>query len=144
MNEICVAYLFRRKKVAKERSVFSVPPPVRSGLNHDLLIIAKGFKADNQIDRILKMVSDLKPHVLRMSDRGFDLRGCRLAALRYQNYSHFCFFNSFNEILARDWLAKMYSQLSKPGIGLVGATGSWRACTATCKPGARLKLTLRC
>jgi len=65
--------------------------------------------------------------VLRMSDRGFDLRGYRLAARRYQNYSHFCFFNSFSEILAHDWLAKMYSQLSKPGIGLVGATGSWES-----------------
>ncbi len=36
-----------------------------------------------------------------------------------------CFLNSFSIILDKDWLLKLYQHISQPGVGLVGATGSW-------------------
>ena len=33
--------------------------------------------------------------------------------------------NSFSIILDKDWLLKLYQHISKPGVGIVGVTGSW-------------------
>ena len=39
--------------------------------------------------------------------------------------ARYCFLNSYSRVLADDWLAKLDTALSHPGVGLVGATGSW-------------------
>jgi hypothetical protein len=36
-----------------------------------------------------------------------------------------CFLNSFSEIQGDRWLLKIFSHITKPGVGLVGTTGSW-------------------
>ena len=61
-----------------------------------------------------------------MSDFGFDLRAYYLA-MQHSDHSNFCFLNSFSEIFADHWLAKMHSVIKSQGVGLVGATGSWES-----------------
>jgi hypothetical protein len=46
-------------------------------------------------------------------------------AVKRLDHDRVCFLNSYSEILAPDWLAKLHHALDQPEVGLVGATGSW-------------------
>jgi hypothetical protein len=94
-----------------------------AGLGHDLLFVLKGFGGGNDVQPFQQEVEALGARTLAMSDAGFDLRAYALAMRRF-NYAYFCFLNSFSEILADDWLAKLHSAIQTRGVGLVGATGS--------------------
>jgi hypothetical protein len=50
-----------------------------------------------------------------------------LAAARALASEYACFLNSYSEPLAPDWLAKLYAHATRPGVGLVGASGSWES-----------------
>jgi hypothetical protein len=41
------------------------------------------------------------------------------------DHERLCFVNSYGEPLADGWLAKLDAALANPGVGAVGATGSW-------------------
>jgi hypothetical protein len=56
-------------------------------------------------------------------DEGFDI-GSYVRAAQAFSYRFFAFFNSFSRILCEGWLSCMLRHASKPGVGLVGATGS--------------------
>lgn len=49
------------------------------------------------------------------------------AATRQISHDRLCYLNSYSEILADDWLGCMSRAADTPGVGLVGATGSWES-----------------
>ncbi len=55
-----------------------------------------------------------------------DLPAYGLAA-RQLEHERLCFLNSYSTILADDWLQLLARALDEPGVGLVGATGSWES-----------------
>lgn len=93
------------------------------GMPNDLVIVFKGFKTEREAAAYSQAAAPFAPKTLFMRDFGFDLRAYELAARQF-DHPLFCFFNSFSEILDRDWLAKMYAFIRRPEVGVVGATGS--------------------
>ncbi|MHB8544473.1 MAG: hypothetical protein ACYC9S_10815, partial [Leptospirales bacterium] len=59
-----------------------------------------------------------------VSDFGFDVRPYFMAAKRF-DHTYFCFLNSFSVLLDTHWLLKLYKHISRPDVGLVGASGSY-------------------
>ena len=95
-----------------------------AGVEHDLVLLLKGFASPADAAAHLALARDIEAASLFVSDDGFDLDAYATAA-RELRYERFCFVNSFSTVLAEDWLALLDRALAEPGVGLVGATGSW-------------------
>ncbi len=127
MSDICVSHLVRKKNGIEPfhrflESYLGNP----AGVDHDLLVLYKGFYRKCDIIPYEKLLEAVPHSFLMIADFGFDLRSYFIAAERY-NSKYFCFLNSFSIILDRDWLFKLYQHINQPGVGLVGATGSWES-----------------
>jgi hypothetical protein len=96
------------------------PPGIEGGL----VLALKGFARDSDAEPYLQLAADLEPEAIFFGDEGLDL-GVYLASATKLRVDRYCFMNSFSEPLATDWLAKLDAALARPGVGLVGATGSW-------------------
>jgi hypothetical protein len=124
MNPVCVVHLARARNGLTPFRIFVSSYRLHpAGMEHDLLVVLKGFGGGKEVLPFQKEVEALGARTLAMSDFGLDLRAYYMAMRRF-DYPHFCFLNSYAELLADDWLAKMYSAIQNRGVGLVGATGS--------------------
>jgi hypothetical protein len=94
------------------------------GIEHQLVLAMKGFASAAEAGPYLEEVADLAPEVLFFADRGFDLGVYFAAATRLRRH-RYCFVNSHARPLVDGWLAKLEAALNRPGVGQVGATGSW-------------------
>jgi hypothetical protein len=123
-SPVCVVHLARARNGLAPFQTFVASYRLNlAGMGHDLLIILKGFRGSDRVQPFQKEAEALGARTLAISDFGLDLRAYYLAMRRF-DYPHFCFLNSYAELLADDWLAKMYSAIQNRGVGLVGATGS--------------------
>jgi len=95
-----------------------------AGIDHELVIVFKGFKRESDADPYLALAGAAMSEALFIGDEGFDLTAYFVAADRLHR-ERYCFLNSYSEILADRWLAVMDAALDEPGVGLVGATGSY-------------------
>ena len=96
------------------------------GMEHDLLIVFKGFERQEDAEAYRKLLAPL-PHLsLEISDEGFDITAYFKALDHFsEQYKYFCFLNSFSVIQDPEWLKKLHDHIVLPKVGLVGATGSW-------------------
>jgi hypothetical protein len=94
------------------------------GLDCDLVLAMKGFSSRAQAAPYLREAADLAPTTLFFPDRGMDL-GVYLALAARLRRDRYCFVNSHSRPLVEGWLAKLDAALARPGVGQVGATGSW-------------------
>jgi hypothetical protein len=122
--EICVAHLVRRSnEVSAFRTFMDSYRRHDPGVCHDLLIIFKGYRAQANLsiyDAILEGV----PHQrIFLPDVGFDVRPY-VEVARKQPHPYLVLFNSFSRILVPGWLQILFRGIRRPGVGLVGATGS--------------------
>ena len=125
MPDICVVHLVRKKNGIEPFQLFIKSYLENSaGIDHELLILYKGFTGKTDILPYENVLSDVPHSLLEISDRGFDLQSYFVAAEACRN-KYCCFLNSFSVILDKDWLLKLYKHISQPGVGLVGVTGSW-------------------
>lgn len=133
MSEICVVHLVRKKNGLEPFKCFLesyINNP--AGITHDLLIIYKGFRGKKDFVPYEKLLKDVSHTFMMVADFGFDLRSYFVAAKK-QDSRYFCFLNSFSVIQDNGWLLKLYRHISRPGVGVVGATGSW----GSIRPGQR-------
>jgi hypothetical protein len=96
----------------------------RPGISHELVLLFKGFASERDADPYMALAAGLDARTMFIGDEGLDLSAYQLAAERLGR-DHYCFLNSFSTILAPDWLSHLYRAVQAPGVGLVGATGSW-------------------
>jgi hypothetical protein len=95
------------------------------GAEHALIIAWKGYSAERLaharrcLDGIDYEDEEVKPEPL-------DLDSYREIASRL-TADAVCFLNSYSEIVADQWLAKLENILNQPGVGLVGASGSYES-----------------
>jgi hypothetical protein len=97
-----------------------------AGADHDLHVIFKGFPDSRALASAQAIFAGLPINTIEVDDSGFDVGSYFAAAQRVSN-RRLIFFNTFSELLADDWLRKFDNALSLPGVGLVGATGSWQS-----------------
>lgn len=104
-----------------------------AGVPHHLIIIAKGYSKAGELAVLRDILGDI-PHSVHVvnDDIGHDLHAYKHAAKRF-DFSHACFVNTFTEIKADRWLEKLYRNLTKPGVGMVGASGTFESLYDSCK-----------
>jgi hypothetical protein len=127
MPEVCVVHLvwapLGRDPV--ERFVASYRQH-SAGLAHRLIAVLNGFARPEDATVQFAALGDLDHEIVVVSPPALDLPSYARAA-EALDASHLCFLNSYSELLAPGWLAALYETLSLPGVGLVGATGSYEA-----------------
>jgi len=127
MPAICVVHLVREKNGLEPFKIFLESYlHNKSGIEHDLLIIFKGFSDSNLISDYKKLLLNIPHKEMFVKDFGFDIIPY-FKAVKNFNYEYFCFLNSFSRILCDEWLIKMYTHIIKQGIGLVGTGGSYES-----------------
>ena len=98
------------------------------GIAHHLLIVYKGFDAPDALRAHEALLDEYAGGVprqtLQIGDEGFDLTAYD-AATRHFSFPYLCFLNSYTQLRDPDWLAKMAAHAAQPGVGAVGASGSW-------------------
>ena len=125
MQDICVVHLVRKKNGTEPFRIFLESYlNHQAGIEHTLLIIYKGFSGKSDVAAYENLLEGIPHTCLFLSDIGFDLRPYFIAARKSES-KYLCFLNSFCVILDDYWLLKLYTHIEKPGVGLVGATGSW-------------------
>lgn len=94
--------------------------------DHELLIVYKGFASASAIAPYRKLLAGTAHRQMLVDDAGFDIDAYFAAARRFE-HDYLCFLNSYSVILDTGWLGKLMQALDAPGVGLVGATGSWQS-----------------
>ncbi len=127
MDEISVVHLVWRPLGPEVLSRFvAAYRRFPAGIPHRLVVLYNGFdgKADRgPFERILGGVD----HEECVLSRPVQDLPAYLEAARAITSEHVCFLNSYSEPLAPDWLAVLHTHAARPGIGLVGASGSWES-----------------
>ena len=133
MKELCVVYLARAHNgIEPFRNFLESYRKNPGGIEHDLLIVFKGFSNPQDNGAYLALLTPYQYAMFNISDQGLDITAYFAAVERYsEQYRYFCFLNSFSVILDSEWLKKLYQNISKPGVDLVGATGSWNSHNAS-------------
>lgn len=127
MAEIGVVHLVRRKNgLAPFERFLASYREYPAGVPHDLVLVFKGFPFGHGTRTYDRLLADVPHSRMYLADYGFDLRPYFKAVERF-DYRFFCFLNSFSRILDVDWLAKLHRWVTKEGVGLVGATGSYES-----------------
>jgi hypothetical protein len=127
-KRIAVLYLARSGAGALDRFNRFVQSykDVPARIEHDLFVIFKGFQAAGDMEEAENCFSQLDYRPLHTDDDNFDLGAYRLAVEQI-DHEYVCFLNSNSELVGDGWLAKLVANLSQPGVGLVGATGSYES-----------------
>ena len=95
-----------------------------AALEHDLVLLFKGFDEAPQRGPYLERAAGARPLTVDVSDEGLDITAY-LAAAGALHHERVCFLNSFSEILAPGWLRLLDAALADGTAGAAGATGSW-------------------
>lgn len=97
-----------------------------AGTDHELHVIFKGFPDQHTLTLRQSLFTGLSINPIELEDKGYDV-GSYFAAAKLISNSRLIFFNGYTELLADNWLRKFDDTLSLPGVGVVGATGSWQS-----------------
>jgi len=124
---IGVVYLYRFAEGELPARAFLESYRARAaGIEHDLHVILKGFPDETSYAAARTLFGPLSANLIELDDTGYDV-GSYLAAARRVANNRLVFLNTFSEILADDWLARLDAALNLSDVGLVGATGSWQS-----------------
>jgi hypothetical protein len=96
-----------------------------SGRAHRLVLLFKGFHAA-PTQEYAQLLDGIRHDILAVPDQGLDIATYRYAADKVPA-EHYCFFNSRSELLADDWLEKLYAKARDARVGVVSASGSWQS-----------------
>jgi hypothetical protein len=97
-----------------------------AGSDFNFYVIFKGFPNAAERERAVRDVASVQHRAIFTDDTSFDI-GAYAQAARQIAEQKVCFLNTNTEILCDDWLLKLVSNLDQPGVGLVGATGSYES-----------------
>ena len=100
-----------------------------AGVDHRLYIIFKDFADVSHLRAADQTFSSIDYVPLRIAEASCDIAAYKLAA-EFMSEEQIGFLNTKSEILCNDWLAKLAAQLDRPGVGLVGNTGSFESHTS--------------
>ena len=104
-----------------------------AGIAHDLIIVWKGFRDLDPTGSPQKVIcAEVQHQSITMTDEGLDLTAYDIAS-RQIGHEFVCLLNTFSQIRSDDWLLKFHNQISKPEVGIVGATGSYESLSFSMK-----------
>ncbi len=97
-----------------------------AGAPHRLVAAFKDFESAGDLDDRRAALAGL-PHDEFVLEPGLLDLGAYRAVAETIDEPRLCMVNSESVILAAGWLGALAEQLARPGVGLVGATGSWES-----------------
>jgi hypothetical protein len=97
-----------------------------AGVAHELIVIFKGFASEYALHEARSVMAGVAFQEVHTGDETFDL-GAYADALFQVSCERAAFLNSRSEPIASGWLGKLNAALGLPGMGLVGASGSFQA-----------------
>lgn len=138
-SRVAIAYLARHAEgIAPLRRFVASYARHSPGIEHDLVVIYKGFGQTGSLESARSIFAPL-PHVgIELADAGFDI-GAYLAAAARLNHEYLCFVNTFTEVAAGGWLGHLYRSAASPGVGIAGATGSYESLHSSLKLANKLR-----
>ena len=92
---------------------------------HELVVIFKGFASEGALDEARAAMSGAAFREVHTRDETFDIGAYADAILRV-SWERAAFLNTGSEPIASNWLGKLNAALELPGMGLVGASGSFQ------------------
>lgn len=111
-----------------------------AGADHDFHVVFKGFVDPEKLEAFRALFAGLPIKAIELDDSGFDL-GSYVRAAQAVSNRRLIFFNTFSQIQAADWLKHFDRAMDAPGVGVVGATGSWQSNAAGYERTAKRLLT---
>ena len=96
-----------------------------AGVDHELVVIFKGFASGGALDEARAAMAGISFQEVHTEDETFDLGAYADAILRV-DCERAAFLNTGSEPIASGWLGKLNAALGLPGMGLVGASGSFQ------------------
>lgn len=130
ISDIGVVYLYRSAEgEAPVRKFLESYKEHSAGLPHQLHVILKGFQSKRSLASARALFGVLPISVIEVEDKEYDI-GSYIEAAKSVDNPKLLFFNTFSEILADGWLEYFDRALELPGVGLVGATGSWQSASS--------------
>jgi hypothetical protein len=96
-----------------------------AGVAHELVVIFKGFASKGALDWARAAMSGVAFQEVHTGDETFDLGAYAEAILRV-SCARAAFLNTGSEPVSSSWLGKLNAALDLPGMGLVGASGSFQ------------------
>jgi len=101
----------------------------KPNINHSLHIVMNGWKDNKEHKRQLLLFDEILKqyeveHLKHYSLENYDI-GVYLSMEEKIESDFFVFLNTRSKIINRYWLDYLYSNITKPGVGAVGATGAW-------------------
>ena len=126
-NDLCVVHLVWAPLGPMELVSFLESYGRHSaGAEHRLLVVFNGFSANQDLTPWQHALEGVKHEELRLADPVLDLQAYRQAVDRVPAGRYF-FLNSYSVILGDNWLVSLADGLSEPGVGIVGAAGSFES-----------------
>lgn len=127
MNKIAVIYLLRKgNDLSLLKTFLNSYLKYNAGLEHDLIIIFKGYQIFDSKNDLESILSEIKYSSIYIDDIGFDLDAYFNTAKKL-HHDYFIFFNSYSKIQSEKWLIKYYNLCLLDNIGIVGASGSFES-----------------
>ncbi len=97
-----------------------------AGIEHDLVVIYKGFESEDCLNRAKLIFSSIKHSVIMQEDIGFDI-GSYIDSSKVIESEYLCFMNTHSEISANNWLKLMIKAATQSDVGITGAMGSYES-----------------
>lgn len=95
-----------------------------AGIDHTLCVLFKGFTSITDYDEARQMFAEVSHEAFDLPDDSLDI-GAYLQVSRMLEQDQVLMLNTHSELLSPNWLLKLDGNLALPGVGLVGATGSY-------------------
>lgn len=101
---------------------------VSAGYEHELIFLFNGVNDEKELQPYFEYAQIVKINYKYFSlKNGQDIEAYFWVSRKISEYTHFLFLNSFSIILHNKWLQYYVNAIELPGVGLVGATGSWQS-----------------
>lgn len=97
-----------------------------AGAGHRLVIAWNGYGDAGTLQSARALANGVAHDDLVVTRREMDLTVYRQVAEQVSERA-ICFLNSYSRLLHDGWLGALSENLEQPGVGLVGATGSWES-----------------
>jgi hypothetical protein len=124
MPDTCVVHLVRRHHgIQSFQGFLDSYLSHRAGIQHDLLLLFKGFAREEEKRDYQQLLKGIPHQTAEVPDVGYATVPYFIA-MRATDYPYYCFLNSYSTILADEWLGMLDEHIRRPGVGLVGASGS--------------------
>jgi hypothetical protein len=95
-----------------------------AGTSHSLVVLLKGYRPGSLPPEGSALLRAHRAEQIFVPEGGFDI-GSYCRGARACSADCYCFLNSHSEPLQPGWLRHLHTVLGRPGVGVVGATGSY-------------------